>query len=482
MVQFASQRAWDHSSLLPPAVARSFHISSPTPLAPWTATRDNRMTGQAAARTDYLRSPRFCRGEHGLPWICLCSSECLSSCTLETAADFHCSLFLQREGAEDILDFWLDVQQHENLCRAYFKDVRKSGRTIKEDWPQYWDYARRRGSIYGTIVGMTNNGGTKRSTASTGEMLTEVEKQGLAVTDEKHGGRRSVSPRPGTPGTMDPRVASPQTAVDGYEPPRSTTPFSLGKRTPTLFNQKRASRAPTVIPRSAAITRMDLIASAERIFFRYLSPAGNVVNSSENHEIYLPPSLRIHSFPLNSQQEPRTQSELNMMAQIPDIFHSQKEYCFRAMEQDAFPRFLRSKAFGNLTPVSALVRLVVGLIVLWIGLAVAFALIFLDVTPKSKRFFVSSFLISHLYHPDVLAQLFIPFTIAVLCLISHQYELDPILVFLGQSETTPFRTLRIREPYVKKLLLGRAIWVTMLIAFFVTALTLLFWAVPGHRL
>ena len=51
-----------------------------------------------------------------------------------------CSLFLQREGAEDILDFWLDVQQHENLCRAYFKDVRKSGRTIKEDWPEYWDY------------------------------------------------------------------------------------------------------------------------------------------------------------------------------------------------------------------------------------------------------------------------------------------------------------------------------------------------------
>jgi len=77
------------------------------------------------------------------------------------------------------------------------------------------------------------------------------------------------------------------------------------------------------------------------------------------------------------------------MAQIPDIFHAQKEYCFRAMEQDAFPRFLRSKAFGNLTPVSALVRLVVGLIVLWIGLAVGFSLIFLNVHPKSKRFFVS---------------------------------------------------------------------------------------------
>ena len=78
------------------------------------------------------------------------------------------------------------------------------------------------------------------------------------------------------------------------------------------------------------------------------------------------------------------------MAQIPDMFHAQKEYVFRAMEQDAFPRFLRAKAFGNLTPVSALVRLIVGLIVLWIGLAAGFSLIFLDVHPKSKRFFVSN--------------------------------------------------------------------------------------------
>jgi ABC-type glycerol-3-phosphate transport system permease component len=79
-------------------------------------------------------------------------------------------------------------------------------------------------------------------------------------------------------------------------------------------------------------------------------------------------------------------------------------------------------------------------------------------------------------------KLFIPFTFALLFLISHQYELDPILVFFGQSETTPFRTLRIREPYVRKLLIGRSIWVSILVAVGVTALTLLFWAVPGHRL
>ncbi|TCD64972.1 Bud site selection protein, Revert to axial protein 1 [Steccherinum ochraceum] len=382
-------------------------------------------------------------------------TEVLSRRTRPPVDLFMFYLFLQREGAEDILDFWLDVQQHENLCRAYFKDVRKSGRTIRDDWPEYWDYARRRGSIYGTVLGLNPHTGTKRSTTSTGELLSDQDRANLASVDEKHAAR-SPSPRM--------QSVSPNTAV-ATEPPRSTTPFSLSGRTPTLFNNRRASRAPTIIPRTSAISRQDLIASAERIYFRYLSPAGNTVGSDENHEIYLPPSLRIHTFPLNSTSEPKTQNEMSIMAQVPDMFHAQKEYCFRAMEQDAFPRFLRAKAFGNLTPVSALVRLIVGLIVLWIGLAVGFSLIFLDVHPKSKRFF-----------------LFLPFTVAILCLISHQYELDPILVFFGQSESTPFRTLTIREPYVRKLLIGRAIWVSLLVAACVAALTLLFWAVPGHRL
>ena len=219
-------------------------------------------------------------------------------------------------------------------------------------------------------------------------MLSEQDKHNLAAVGDTEKSRRSTSPRPQTGLSEHTRVASASPNA-AYDPPRSTTPFSLSGRTPTLFNLKRASRAPTVIPRSAAISRLDLIASAERIFYRYLSPAGNTVNSNENHEIYLPPALRIHSFPLSSSHEPKTQTELSLMAQIPDIFHAQKEYCFRAMEQDAFPRFLRSKAFGNLTPISALVRLILGLVILWIGLAVAFSLIFLDVHPKSKRFFVS---------------------------------------------------------------------------------------------
>ena len=287
-------------------------------------------------------------------------------------------MFLQREGAEDILDFWLDVQQHENLCRAYFKDIRKSGRTIKEDWPQYWDYARRRGSIYGTVVGLGGNTGygTKRS-SQTSEGREKEASGAFEDAEKPEKVDRSLS------ATVQGKEKRPESPA--MDEPRSSTPFSLTGRASALF--KRSSRAPTIIPRSSAITRADLVASAERIYFRYLAPPSAA--DRESHEIYLPPALRIHSFPLNSSSDVHTQEELAILAQVPDMFHAQKQYCFRAMEQDAFPRFLRAKAFGNLTPISALVRLVAGLVTLWIGLAVGFALIFLDVKPKSKRFFVS---------------------------------------------------------------------------------------------
>lgn len=104
-------------------------------------------------------------------------------------------------------------------------------------------------------------------------------------------------------------------------------------------------------------------------------------------------------------------------------------------------------------------------------------------------------------------QIILPLSFAVLFILSHSYDLDPVLVFMKQSETvrlalvpvgfpftanqadcrrcasqTPFKTLRIREPYVYKLLLGRAIWVTTLTIAIVAIITVIFWAVPGHRL
>lgn len=93
------------------------------------------------------------------------------------------------------------------------------------------------------------------------------------------------------------------------------------------------------------------------------------------------PSLRLTNFPISSGSDA---SPL-----IPDLFHAQKVYIFKALEQDAFPRFLRAKAFSNLTPLSSFVRLIAGLFVLWGAFVLGFSLIFLDYKPKVTRLWVS---------------------------------------------------------------------------------------------
>lgn len=109
------------------------------------------------------------------------------------------------------------------------------------------------------------------------------------------------------------------------------------------------------IKRDTAITRTDLIASAELIYTRYLTHGAD-------KEVFLPPALRIEAFPISAQQLPHVQNpdydmESEALARVPDMFHQQKEYVYRQMEQDTFPRFLRAKSFGNLTPLSAMIRL-----------------------------------------------------------------------------------------------------------------------------
>lgn len=62
----------------------------------------------------------------------------------------------------------------------------------------------------------------------------------------------------------------------------------------------------------------------------------------------------------------------------PEMFDAAKDYVFQAIERDAFPGFLRSKALGNLIPLSLMVRLIVGLLAIFGGLWAAFVLVFTD--------------------------------------------------------------------------------------------------------
>jgi hypothetical protein len=131
-----------------------------------------------------------------------------------------------------------------------------------------------------------------------------------------------------------------------FEPALSTTHFSLnGARRQTLF-ARRASGAPIVLLRNGAINRQDLIKSDEHIF-RCFVPSTSL--GEESYHIYLPPTFLINIFPLNGEAEAQKGSGRSVMTQVPGMLHAQKEYAFRVIKQDAFPRFLRAKALANFT-------------------------------------------------------------------------------------------------------------------------------------
>lgn len=366
--------------------------------------------------------------------------------------DLYCFyLYLQRERAEDSLDFWLDAQQHENLCRAYFKDLRRSMVDLKNEWPGYHQRAINRGSVYNSVNGIA------RQSALMNDATKELKEKPVQRRSESS----SREVRKSGPSPLPPHVSPAVRALFPHDLPSSS--HDEDRRHISIGAPRGRTPIQPVIPRSSAITKTDLIASAERIYYRYLM-------SGSEKEIYLPNSLRIPDFPINSESLPHAGSEeyeveSEFLASIPDLFVSQKEYIYRSMEQDTFPRFLRSKAFGNLTPLSSLVRLSIGLMLIWIGLSLGFSMIFLDSKPQAKRLWVLLPLISGT--PGV---------------IGYFYELDPILILFNRSETTPFRTLSIKEKYVQKILRGRAIWVTFMSLIASLAISCILILVPGHRL
>ena len=338
--------------------------------------------------------------------------------------DLYCYyLFLQREGAEDTLDFWLDVHQHENLVRAYFKDLSKNGRSVKDEWPRYYEVAKRRGSAWNGVNGIEKDIADEQDTQNLADVNNEQNvsatrgREMLAVgapvsimdTDHARHAQRTPSPtsngpRPNFSANFSPTLKalyphdrelnSPSPGPSGPPdvPAGPGVANGLGHKRRSMgtisasIRGKQSSTMP-YIPRDSAITRTDLIASAERIYTRYLMPGAE-------KEIYLPNVLRVTNFSISSSQlphisgQPTYEVENDSLARVPDMFQAQKEWVYRAMEQDSFPRFLRSKAFGNLTPISAMIRLVLGLLFIWVALSACFAFVFLDTRPKSKRLWV----------------------------------------------------------------------------------------------
>lgn len=115
------------------------------------------------------------------------------------------------------------------------------------------------------------------------------------------------------------------------------------------------------------VARPDIRASAEKILYTFLLPGSE-------REIVLPDSITSR-ITRSIEEEGRDD---------PEVFDAAKDYVFQAMERDAFPGFLRTKALGNLVPPSMMLRLILGLLSMFGGFWAAFVLIFLDYTRVNR--------------------------------------------------------------------------------------------------
>jgi hypothetical protein len=209
------------------------------------------------------------------------------------------------------------------------------------------------------------------------------------------------------------------------------------------------------------VARQDIKASAEKILYTFILPGSE-------REIVLPQSMLnriIHSI----EEEGRDD---------PEVFDDAKDYVFQAMERDAFPGFLQAKALGNLVPLSVLIRLIIGLASLMAGFWGGFFMILRSI-PRHTRCWVSPSLPRLLYALLIRFQLILPFTIGCYFLVSYQYKIDVVAAYLGFSEYTFMSWARIREPFVRKLLLTRAMMASLMFVAAAVALSVLFIFVPG---
>lgn len=149
----------------------------------------------------------------------------------------------------------------------------------------------------------------------------------------------------------------------------------------------------------------------------------------------------------------------------PEVFDEAREYVFQAMEREAFPNFLAARALGNIVPLGSLIRMIVGLVSLFAAFWVGFILIFLDWKPKATR-----------------CWLILPFGVGAYGIFSSLYNLDPIMAIAGYSEAVSKRLIRIREPYVRQLLVKRSLYVLSVIILVAAVFVIIFALVPGDRL
>lgn len=285
--------------------------------------------------------------------------EVLSRKTAPPVCLYNFYLYMRdREKVSEYLDFYLDVLEHEVLCKAYLKDLKKLGLDVDDEYPEYERY-RPGGSKSekDKLRPSATNVGVQRhtSSASRGSDITIID---------------DPPSRPESPSSShiieisNENKQRPLTHRDSVRSNRTNT--TTGNF--SIYNRERP------------FTREDLRESAERIYYKY------IYEGSEK-EIILSDHIRekiSHAI--------EEEGDAQHKRADPWIFHEAKKEIFAFMERVHFPRFLKARAFGNMHVRQITMRLAIGLFCLFIGFAVVLSLIFLDRKPNTLRLWVRNVL------------------------------------------------------------------------------------------
>ena len=357
-------------------------------------------------------------------------------------------------GCVQLMSNRLDVSQHMSLCRHYVRELRRS---MLVETPEMDKATSKRSS---KLLENFDIGEAETQASSNEKRSTEQRLSAFLRHENGHAHTSNGSVHQSLAHSLTSQVSR------NYSRPSGDKPSPSEKPPRASFMDSGDPRTDSNSP-GHTVARADIKASAEKILYTFVLPGSE-------REIVLPESM-LSRIIRAIEEEGRDD---------PEVFEDAKDYVFQAMERDAFPGFLQAKALGNLVPLSVLLRLIIGLASLMAGFWGGFYMILTDKS-RQTRCWVRFPLLIYLppFHLTLTntPQLILPFALGCYFLLSYQYKLDILAAYLGFSEYTWMNWSRIREPFVRRLLLTRATMALLIAGAFAVGLSVLFIFVPGTK-
>ncbi|CAG8696060.1 4464_t:CDS:2 [Funneliformis mosseae] len=344
------------------------------------------------------------------------------------------------ENASEYLDFYLDILEHEILCRAYVKDLKKLGLDVNTEYPEYERYR----------PGAFKTEKDKLKFNKPVSIESGVQRQ---ISNSSRGSDNTLNSGSDVPESTIAQKTSATHVVEIQNDGNNDNKLKQYRDSVRSNKTNTTAGNLSLCNRERPFTRDDLRESAERIFFKYIF-------SGSEKEIFLSNDIK-EKITRAIEEEGIFQHKRD----DPWIYHEAKKEIYAFMEKEYFPRFLMARAFGNMNATQILMRLGIGTFFLFLGFAIALSLIFLNIMPRTVRLWS-----------------FIPIFLGVKNLFVCITKLSPLFVLLRISETTFFQFQRVMESYIYTLHVKKGIRIFLQSLIVSIIITAIFVAVPGHRL